>query len=55
MEREIAKLEEQLAELDKQCELHSSDYQKLMELGDERTALEQQLEALYLTWEELSE
>ena len=47
-------IEEQIAEKDALCEEFSSDYQKLMEIGEEKSALEAQLEELYLLWEELS-
>jgi ATPase subunit of ABC transporter with duplicated ATPase domains len=54
LEREIAKLEEQIAGLDAQAEEFASDYQKLLEIGQERETLDAQLEELYLRWEELS-
>ena len=54
IEKDIEKLEEQVAEKDALCEEFASDYQKLMEIGEEKAALEQQLEELYLLWEELS-
>ena len=54
-EREISKLESQLAELDRQAEENSSDYQKLMEIDSHREELNEQLDALYVQWEELSQ
>jgi len=54
IEKDIAKLEEQIAEKDALCEEFACDYQKLMEIGEEKALLEQQLEELYLLWEELS-
>ena len=54
IERDIAKLEEQIAEKDALCEEYASDYQKLIEIGEEKAALEAQLEELLETWEELS-
>ena len=54
-EREIAKLEKALAEIGKQEELYASDYQRLMELGEQRAELDSQLDALYEKWEALSE
>ena len=55
LEREIEKLEARLAELGRESEEHSADYQKLMEIEELRNALNEQLEALYARWEELSE
>ena len=55
VEREIEKLEKQLAALEEQCEEFSSDYQKLMELEEQKAELNAALEALYAEWEELSE
>ncbi len=55
LEREIERTEAQLAALDAEQERHASDYQKLLELGAQREALDAELEALYLRWEELSE
>ena len=54
VERDIAKLEEQIAEKEALEARFSSDYQKLMELGEEKSALETQLEELMELWEELS-
>ncbi len=54
-EREIGKLEEQLAALAAQEEEFSTDYQKLLELSEKKTALQETLDALYLRWEELAE
>ena len=53
-EREIARLEGRLAELDAQAEAHASDYQKLMELDAQKEELNEQLLALYEKWEELN-
>ena len=50
LEREIAKLEAQIAELDAQEAEFSSDYQKLLEIGEARGALDTQLNALYEEW-----
>ncbi|MBR4425887.1 MAG: ABC-F family ATP-binding cassette domain-containing protein, partial [Oscillospiraceae bacterium] len=55
LEREIERLEAQISALDAEQERHASDYQKLLELGAQREALDKELEALYLRWEELSE
>ena len=54
VEREIGKLEARLRELDADAEANATDYQRLMEIDAEKAALEQQLEGLYLEWEELS-
>ena len=52
-EREIARLEEKIAALDTEAEAYAADYQKLLELGEQREALDAQLMALYEKWEEL--
>lgn len=55
VEREIARLEEQLALLAAQEEENATDYQKLMELAAGREALQKELDALYERWEALAE
>ena len=55
IEREIGKLEEQLAALDRAAAENASDYQKLMEIDEEKAALNSQLDALYAQWEEIGE
>lgn len=55
VEREIARLEERLAALTQSEEENATDYQKLMELGAEKTALREELDALYERWEALAE
>ena len=55
LEREIAKLEGQIAALDAEAEANASDYQKLMELEAQRSALNEQLDALYAEWEAMAE
>ena len=52
-EREIERLEAKQAELDKQAEEFSTDYQKLMEIDEEKAALDAELEQLYERWEAL--
>jgi ATPase subunit of ABC transporter with duplicated ATPase domains len=52
-ERDIARLEEKIAALDREAEEHAADYQKLLEIGERREALESELMALYEKWEEL--
>ena len=54
-EKAIEKAEAKMAELEAQCEEFSTDYQKLMELEEEKTALQTELDALYEQWEALSE
>ena len=54
-EREIEKLEGLIRELDAEAEANGSDYQRLMEIDEERSGLSEQLDALYEEWEELSE
>ena len=53
-EREIARLEARLAELDALAEENASDYQKLMEIEEHKEELNAQLLELYEKWEELS-
>ena len=55
LERDIEKLEGQMAELTAQEEANATDYQKLMELGEEKVALQEKLDGLYAQWEELAE
>ena len=54
-EREIGKLEERIKELDADAEANAADYQRLMAIGEERSELSGQLDALYEEWEALSE
>ena len=55
VEREIARLEQQSAELGREAEEHPSDYQRLMDISSRQEALESRLLALYGEWEELSQ
>ena len=55
VEKEIAKLEKQLEELTAQEEANASDYQKLMELGEQKSVLQETLDGLYDRWAELAE
>ena len=55
LEREIGRLEAQIAALTAREEQNATDYQKLMELGEEKAALQETLDGLYLRWEELAE
>ena len=50
LEREIERTEAQLGELDAQSEAFSSDYQKLLEIEEQKAALNERLEALYEEW-----
>ena len=54
VEREIARLETRQRELEQAAEANAADYQKLMEIDTERSALDEQLLALYEQWEELN-
>ncbi len=54
LEREIEKLEEKLAELDRLSAEYSSDYQKLMELDGQKAELNDLLLPMYERWEELN-
>ncbi len=54
-EREIAKAEEAIAELDVQMEAVACDYEKLNELVKQKETAQAELDALYERWEQLSE
>ena len=54
-ERDIAKLESQMAELDSAMEEAACDYEKLNALLKEKESLQSQLDTLYEKWEALSE
>ena len=55
LEKEIAKLEARIAELDALAEEHATDYQKLMEISEEKENLELELLELYERWEALDQ
>ena len=55
IEDEITALEEKVAELGAQIEQNASDFVKLQELTEQKTALEEQLEARTERWMELTE
>ena len=55
LERDIARLEQQIADLAPEYEANASDYQKLMELDAQKAEWNEQLDDLYLQWEELSQ
>ncbi len=54
LEKEIARTEEKIALLDNDAREHGADYQRLMEIEDEKSALEEGLLELYEKWEELN-
>ena len=54
-EREIARAEERLAELDGAMEAAACDYEKLNDLLKEKETAQTELDALYERWEQLSE
>ncbi|MBR6677553.1 MAG: ABC transporter ATP-binding protein, partial [Oscillospiraceae bacterium] len=53
-ERDIAKMEERMANLDVEMEVHACDAGKLNELYAEKQQLEEELMALMERWEELA-
>ena len=55
IEKEIARVEDKLAAVDEESERFSSDYQKLMELDEQKESLNRQLLKLYEQWETLSD
>ncbi len=55
LEKDIGKLESALADLTAREEENATDYQKLMELSEERAALQEKLDGLYGEWEVLAE
>ena len=55
LESQIEKLEASLADVAAREEQFSADYEKLMELAEERDALQQRLDGLYEQWEALAE
>ena len=55
VERDIDRLEAEIAALERAAEESASDYQKLMELDDQKAALNAQLDALYAEWEAIGE
>ena len=55
LESQIEKLESSLGEVAAREEQYATDYQKLMELAEERAALQEKLDGLYSEWEALAE
>ena len=54
-ERDIAKAEERIVQLDADMEAAACDYEKLNALVQEKDAAQAELDALYEKWEQLSE
>lgn len=55
LEREIQRMEDKSAQLDKLSEEYATDYQKLMEIAAQKEELEAQLLELYEKWEEMEQ
>ena len=55
VERDIERLEAEIAALTAEMEANASDYQRLLELGEKKTAADEELEELYAQWEELTD
>ena len=55
LEREIGRVEAELAALTAEEEENAADYQKLLELAEAKTPVQEKLDALYRRWEELAE
>ena len=55
LEKEINRIEAQLASLEEECERYAADYQKLMELEAQKEELDTALMELYERWEGLSD
>ena len=55
LEKRIAAAEEKIAQLDSDVETYATDYEKLSELFEAKSAAEAELDSLYEEWSELSE
>ncbi len=55
LEREIERTEEKLSALDNEAQEFSSDYQKLLEIEQQKETINDELLALYEKWEELNQ
>ncbi len=55
LEREVEKAEDAVSELEKELEIHASDYEKLLELYEKKSKADEYLSSLYEKWEELSQ
>ena len=53
-EREVARAEERMYELEQEIEAASSNYLRLQELYEQRQSLEDEISALYARWETLA-
>lgn len=55
IEHDIERAETALRSIEDEMEANASDYRKLIELGEKKTAAESEIEALYAEWETLAE
>ena len=55
LERAIEKAESAVAALDAEAETFATDYQKLLEIEEQRAALQTELDGLYAEWEAIAE
>ncbi len=55
VEKEIERLEAEIARLTDEEQANASDYQRLMALADEKAAVQEKLDEAYIRWESLSE
>ena len=55
IEHDIERAEASLRDIEAEMEKNASDYQKLLELGAQKDAVESEIEALYAEWETLAE
>ena len=55
LEKEIAALEKQIADIEALEQENASDYQKLMELGEQKNELDEKLTAAYESWEAIAD
>lgn len=53
-EREVSRAEERMYDLEQEIEAASSNYLRLQELYEQRTALEEEIASLYAKWENLA-
>jgi len=55
IEKDIARLEDKILNLTIDEETYATDYQKLMGIYEEKKEAQEELDGLYLRWEELAE
>ena len=55
LEKEISALEKQIADIEALEQENASDYQKLMELGEQKNELDEKLTAAYESWEVIAD